>query len=72
MLVMTSENDERVPPFHSYKFVAQLQNRPAQTNPILLRVEKNAGHSGAQNYLKRNKTKADMYGFILECLEVKN
>ena len=72
MLVMTSENDERVPPFHSYKFVAQLQNRPAQTNPILLRVEKNAGHSGAHNYLKRNKTKADMYGFILECLKVKN
>lgn len=72
MLIMTSENDERVPPFHSYKFVAQLQNRSVQTNPILLRVEKNAGHSGAINHLNKNKAKADMYGFILECLKDKN
>lgn len=68
MLVMTSENDDRVPPFHSYKFVAELQNRKAQTNPILLRVEKNAGHNGASNYSARIKTQADMYGFILKIL----
>jgi prolyl oligopeptidase len=68
MLIMTSENDDRVPPFHSYKFAARLQNRSAQLNPILLRVEKNAGHSGAINYTKKYKSKSAMYGFILKCL----
>ena len=66
---MTSENDDRVPPFHSYKFAARLQNRSAQINPILLRVEKNAGHNGAINYITRNKSRAAKYGFILENLK---
>jgi len=29
-LIITSKNDDRVPPFHSYKFAARLQNRQAQ------------------------------------------
>jgi len=48
-LIMTSDNDDRVMPFHSYKFAAKLQNREAQTNPVLLRVERKAGHYGAQS-----------------------
>ncbi|WP_372753076.1 prolyl oligopeptidase family serine peptidase [Labilibaculum sp.] len=68
MLVMTSENDDRVPPFHSYKFVAALQNRKAQSKPILLRVEEQAGHYGAINHSAAIKEKADMYGFIMKML----
>ncbi|MBN2596568.1 MAG: S9 family peptidase [Marinifilaceae bacterium] len=68
MLVMTSENDDRVPPLHSYKFVAELQNRKAQTNPILLRVEKNAGHNGADNLISYIRSKSDMYKFIMKIL----
>ena len=65
-LIMTSENDDRVPPFHSYKFAAKLQNRMAQINPVLLRVEKDAGHMGAESSFKDTiKEKADMYDFIL-------
>lgn len=65
-LIMTSEFDDRVPPFHSYKFAAKLQNRKAQENPILLRVEKGAGHYGAAGSLKEVlKEEADMYDFIL-------
>ncbi len=69
MLVITSENDDRVPPFHSYKFVARLQNRPVQQNPILLKVEKNAGHYGASNRLFSIKEKAEIFGFITYELE---
>lgn len=65
MLVITSENDDRVPPFHSYKFVAKLQNRKSQVNPILLKVEKNSGHYGSSNYISNIREKADIYGFIL-------
>jgi prolyl oligopeptidase len=65
-MIMTSENDDRVPPFHSYKFAALLQNREAQKNPILLRVEKNAGHSGAESSFKKVlQEEADKFDFIL-------
>ncbi len=65
MLISTSENDDRVPPFHSYKFAARLQSRSAQKNPIILRVEKKGGHYGASTMLMHIQEKADIYGFIL-------
>ena len=43
-LVMTSENDERVSPAHSYKFAATLQWAQGASRPILLYVAKNRGH----------------------------
>lgn len=43
-LVMTSENDVRVSPAHSYKFAAALQWGQAAPNPILLYVARNRGH----------------------------
>ncbi len=65
-LIMTSDNDDRVPPLHSYKFAAKLQNRKAQKNPVLLHVETSAGHYGAQSsFKKRISEQADMYNFIL-------
>jgi len=72
MLVITSDNDERVPPFHSYKFVAKLQNRKAQKNPILLKVEKNAGHYGSIGFLNNVKSKAEFYGYIYKYLTEDN
>ena len=68
MMIMTSENDDRVPPLHSYKFVAELQNRKAQINPILIRVEKDAGHYGGTNSYARNKFRANFYDFLLKVL----
>jgi prolyl oligopeptidase len=68
MLIMTSDNDDRVVPSHSYKFAARMQNRPAQKNPILLRVEKNAGHYGATTINSEVDEKANMYAFIWEML----
>ena len=65
MLVITSDHDDRVPPFHSYKFVAKLQSRSAQKNPVILKVEKNAGHNGASTLLTDVKEMADIYGFIM-------
>ncbi len=68
MLVVTSDHDDRVPPFHSYKFVAALQSRPAQTNPVYLSVLKNAGHHGATTYSGYLQDKAEMYAFIMDYL----
>jgi prolyl oligopeptidase len=71
MLVITSENDERVPPFHSYKFVAKLQNRDAQTNPILLKVVKKAGHYGSLGWITDIRETAEFYGYIYKYLKDK-
>ena len=38
-LVTTGDHDDRVVPWHSYKFAAQLQADQSCDNPILLRVE---------------------------------
>jgi prolyl oligopeptidase len=71
MLVITSENDDRVPPFHSYKFVAKLQSRVAQKNPIILKVREKAGHNGATSFRANLREKAELYGFILNELQNK-
>lgn len=65
MLIITSENDDRVPPFHSYKFAAMLQSRSVQKNPVILKVEKGAGHGGATTLLSHLQTNAEIFGFIM-------
>lgn len=65
MLITTGDNDERVPPYHAYKFLARLQSRQAQTNPILLLHEKNAGHYGADYMIGIFNEKANIFGFLL-------
>jgi prolyl oligopeptidase len=65
-LVVTSEFDDRVPPFHSYKFAAKLQSREAQTNPVLLKVNKKSGHYGDNKSFKGHlREEAMKYDFIL-------
>lgn len=65
-LIITSENDDRVPPFHSYKFAARLQNRAAQKNPVYLITHDNSGHYGKiGNYNDRVEEKAEFFDFIL-------
>jgi prolyl oligopeptidase len=65
-LIITSENDDRVPPIHSYKFAAKLQNRTVQKNPIYLKVQRNSGHYGKiSTYNDCIEEKADFYNFLL-------
>ena len=53
-LVMADANDDRVVPWHSYKYAAALQHAQSNTsetdqgcrNPILLRTETRTGHAG--------------------------
>ena len=65
-LIITGENDDRVPPFNSYKFAAALQNRTSQKNPVFLKTLENSGHYGNNaTYQNRVNEKAEFYGFIL-------
>lgn len=43
-MLSTGAEDQRVAPWHSYKFAAALQHAQGCDNPILLDVDNNAGH----------------------------
>ncbi|WP_310555249.1 prolyl oligopeptidase family serine peptidase [Flavobacterium sp.] len=64
-IIFTADNDDRVPPFHSYKFAAALQNRDSQKNPILLITKKNLGHNGGNSYDKSVQEDAKFYDFLI-------
>jgi len=65
-LIITSDSDDRVPPVHSYKFAAKLQNRAAQQNLIYLKTISSSGHSGKKsNYNETIDEEADFYNFLL-------
>lgn len=65
-LIVTSDNDDRVPPVHSYKFAAKLQQRPAQTNPVYLQTRLQSGHYGVMtSHEDRLADKAEFYSFLL-------
>jgi len=70
-LIMTSDNDTRVPPLHSYKFAAALQAVQENNNPILLKTERNAGHYGGINYTDYIQNLADMYSFMFYNMGIK-
>jgi len=64
-MVTTADHDDRVVPAHSFKFAAQLQESHAGTNPVLIRIQTNAGH-GSVSTKQRMELAADMYGFVWE------
>ena len=64
-IIFTADNDDRVPPLHSYKFAAALQNREAQKNPIFLVTKKNLGHYGGNTYQKNVEEDAEFYDYLI-------
>lgn len=68
-MVTTADHDDRVVPAHSFKFAAQLQESHVGANPVLIRVQTNAGH-GSVSTKQRMELAADMYGFVWENMGV--
>ena len=65
-LITTADTDDRVVPAHGKKFAAALQAADAGQQPILLRVETQAGHGGGKPTSKRIEESADIYAFLFE------
>jgi len=64
-LITTGDHDDRVVPAHSFKFAAELQDKHEGNNPVMIRIETNAGHGAGTPVTKSIDQYADIYGFTL-------
>lgn len=64
-LITTGDHDDRVVPAHSFKFAAELQSKQSGTNPVLIRIETDAGHGAGTPVSKTIEQYADIFGFTL-------
>ena len=64
-LITTGDHDDRVVPAHSFKFAAELQAKQTGTNPVLIRIETDAGHGAGTPISKTIEQYADIFGFTL-------
>ncbi len=70
-LVTTGDHDDRVVPAHSFKFAAELQAKATGPNPQMIRIETNAGHGAGVPVSKQIELAADIFGFTLFNMGVK-
>ncbi|QHJ10905.1 Prolyl endopeptidase [Paraglaciecola mesophila] len=70
-LITTGDHDDRVVPAHSFKFAAELQAKHTGPNPMLIRIETNAGHGAGTPISKTIEQYADIFGFTLYNMGVK-
>jgi prolyl oligopeptidase len=67
-LVTTADRDDRVVPWHSYKFAAELQREQGCAKPVLLRVETRAGHGAGKPTWMQIEDFADQWAFAAQAI----
>jgi prolyl oligopeptidase len=70
-LILTGDHDDRVVPAHSFKFAATLQEKSKGDNPILIRVDINAGHGAGKPTSKQIEEFTDLWSFTFYNLGIK-
>jgi prolyl oligopeptidase len=70
-LVTTADHDDRVVPAHSFKFISALQAKHKGDNPVLIRVEVDAGHGAGKPTEKIIEENGDKWAFVFENLGMK-
>lgn len=69
-MVTTGDHDDRVVPAHSFKFAARLQSAQGGQNPVLIRIETNAGHGAGKPTSKIIEEAADRFAFTFYNMNV--
>ena len=67
-LITTADHDDRVVPWHSFKFGAALQQAQACKHPVLVRIETRAGHGAGTPTWMRIENIADQLAFLVKTL----
>jgi prolyl oligopeptidase len=62
-LLTTGDTDDRVVPAHSFKFAAALQHAQGGDAPVLLRIDRSAGHGAGKPVAKLLEERADVLAF---------
>lgn len=70
-MVTTGDHDDRVVPAHSFKFAAELQAKQTGDNPVLIRIDVNAGHGAGKSVAATIQENVDMQVFTLYNMGVK-
>ena len=70
-LITTADHDDRVVPAHSFKFAAVLQENQSGNNPVLIRIDVDAGHGQGKPLSKTIEENADIQAFTLFNMGVK-
>ncbi len=63
-MITTADHDDRVVPAHSFKFAAQLQKVHKGDNPVIIRIETDAGHGAGKPTSKVIEEQADLWSFV--------
>jgi prolyl oligopeptidase len=63
-LITTGDHDDRVVPAHSFKFAATMQEKQQGDEPVLIRIDKNAGHGSGKPTDKQIEEFADIWAFV--------
>ena len=69
-LITTGDHDDRVVPWHSYKFGAALQAAQGCANPIIVRIETRAGHGAGKPTWMRIEDVANHWAFLIRVLKL--
>ncbi|KAI0069251.1 prolyl oligopeptidase [Artomyces pyxidatus] len=71
-ILLTADHDDRVVPLHSFKLAAVLQHVKADNpHPLLIRIDKKAGHGAGKATEQKIKENADKWGFVAQSLGLK-
>lgn len=63
-MVTTADHDDRVVPAHSFKFISELQKKQAGDEPVLIRIDVDAGHGAGKPTSKVIEEWADVWSFV--------
>src|SRR5690606_6810303 len=73
-LITTADHDDRVVPWHSYKYAAAMQaaqaSQPDCHAPVLIRVETRAGHGAGKPTWMIIENIADQWAFVVRALDM--
>jgi prolyl oligopeptidase len=64
VMATTADHDDRVVPAHSFKYMATLQEKYKGNNPVIIRIETDAGHGGGKPTSKIIEEVTDELAFL--------
>ncbi|MEA3446803.1 MAG: prolyl oligopeptidase family serine peptidase [Bacteroidota bacterium] len=70
IMVTTADHDDRVVPAHSFKYMATLQEKHKGDNPVMIRIETDAGHGAGTPTTKYIEEYTDYMSFAFYNLGV--